>query len=155
MRLTARSLLCMLGLAGCAASPAPYGNFVHEGPAGYDRTVAEDGVRQLAAVYPPANTRFDLQQATQDAFGKRLTATLRAQGYAVRESAASPIAQSAAARGEGSAATAAPALPLRYVLDQASGLYRVTLHVGSQSLTRAYLAQNGALQPAGAWVRKE
>jgi hypothetical protein len=144
MRHAAGSLLCALGLAGCAATPAPYGNFVREGPAGYDRTVAEDGVRQLAAIYPPANTRFELQQPTPDAFGKLLTASLRAKGYAVRESAAS-----------GSAATAAPALPLRYVLDQASGLYRITLHVGSQSLTRAYLAQNGALQPAGAWVRKE
>ena len=148
------SLLCVLVLAGCATSPTPYGNFVREGPSGYDRTVADDGVRQLAAVYPPANTRFELQQATPDAFGKLLTASLRAKGYAVRESGASSIAQGSAARGEG-AATAAPALQLRYVLDQASGLYRITLHVGSQSLTRAYLAQNGALQPAGAWVRKE
>ena len=155
MRHSACSLLCVLGLAGCAAPPTPYGNFVREGPTGYDRTVAEDGVRQLAAVYPPANTRFELQQATPDAFGKLLTASLRAKGYAVRESGASPIAQGPVARGEGSAANIAPALPLRYVLDQASGLYRITLHVGSQSLTRAYLAQNGALQPAGAWVRKE
>jgi hypothetical protein len=155
MRHAACSLLCVLGLAGCAATPAPYGNFVREGPTGYDRTVVEDGVKQLAAVYPPANTRFELQQATPDAFGKLLTASLRAKGYAVRESAASPIAQGSAARGEGGTTTAAPALPLRYVLDQASGLYRITLHVGSQSLTRAYLAQNGALQPAGAWVRKE
>jgi hypothetical protein len=155
MRHVACFLLCALGLAGCAAPTAPYGNFVREGPAGYDRTVAEDGVRQLAALYPPANTRFELQQATPDAFGKLLTASLRAKGFAVRESAASPIAPGSTARGEGGAAAAAPALPLRYVLDQASGLYRITLHVGSQSLTRAYLAQNGALRPAGAWVRKE
>jgi hypothetical protein len=154
MRDAACSLLCALGLAGCAVTPAPYGNFIREGPIGYDRTVAEDGVRQLAAVYPPAATRFELQQATPDPFGKLLTASLRAKGYALREGGASPIAQESAARGEG-AATVAPALPLRYVLDQASGLYRITLHVGSQSLTRAYLAQNGALQPAGAWVRKE
>ena len=43
------------------------------------------------------------------------------------------------------------------ILDQAeSNLYRVTLLVGNQSLTRAYsAAQNGTLYPAGAWVRKE
>jgi len=27
--------------------------------------------------------------------------------------------------------------------------------VGSQSITRAYLAQNGVFAPAGSWVRKE
>jgi hypothetical protein len=46
---------------------------------------------------------------------------------------------------------------LRYVLDRAADgdLYRVTLSVGDQSLARAYLAQNGAVHPAGAWVRRE
>ena len=54
-------------------------------------------------------------------------------------------------------ATATAGKPLRYILDQAeSNLYRVTLLVGNQSLTRAYsAAQNGTLYPAGAWVRKE
>jgi hypothetical protein len=46
---------------------------------------------------------------------------------------------------------------LRYVLDQAgdSNLYRLTLMVGNQSITRPYLAQNGTFAPAGYWVRKE
>jgi ABC-type uncharacterized transport system auxiliary subunit len=75
MRHAALALLCAVGLAGCLATPSPYGNFVQDAPAGYDRTVAEDAARQLAAVYPPANTRFELQQATPDAFGQVLTAT--------------------------------------------------------------------------------
>ena len=58
----------------------------------------------------------------------------------------------------GPATTAASGgLPLRYVLDQAgdSNLYRLTLMVGNQSITRPYLAQNGTFAPAGYWVRKE
>ena len=156
MRHVACVLLCAVGLAGCATAPPPYGNFAQEAPAGYDRTVAEDAVRQLTVVHPPANTRFDLQQPTPDPFGTWLTQSLRAKGYAVQEGAAAPVAQGKTVRGEGGMAAGTPAvLPLRYVFDRAADLYRITLLVGDQSLTRAYLAQNGAVHPAGAWVRKE
>jgi hypothetical protein len=156
MRHAACSLLCVLGLAGCATPPAPYGNFIGQAPAGYDRTIAEDAVKQLAAVYPPAATRFEVRQATPDAFGRLLTASLRAKGYAVREAGPTAVAQGANARAEaGATAAAGPVLPLRYVLDRPADLVRVTLMIGEQSLTRAYLAQNEALRPAGAWVRKE
>ena len=107
-------------------------------------------------VYPPANTRFDLQQPTPDQFGTWLLQSLRAKGYALQEGAAAPVAQGRTAGGDGGMAASAPAvLPLRYVFDRAADLYRITLLVGDQSLTRAYLAQNGAVHPAGAWVRKE
>jgi hypothetical protein len=56
---------------------------------------------------------------------------------------------------EGNPAAAVPVLRLRYVLDRAADLVRVTLEIGEQSMSRAYLAQNDALHPAGAWVRKE
>jgi hypothetical protein len=156
MRHAACSLLGALVLAGCATPPTPYGNFIGQAPAGYDRTIAEDAVRQLAAVYPPAATRFEVRQATHDAFGRLLMASLRAKGYAVREAGPTSVAQGATARSEaGVAAAAGPVLPLRYVLDRPADLVRVTLMIGDQSLTRAYLAQNDALRPAGAWVRKE
>jgi len=156
MRHAACVLLCAVGLAGCATALPPYGNFIREAPEGVGRTVAEDAVRQLTVVYPPANTRFDLQQPTPDPFGTLLMQSLRAKGYAVQEGAAAPVAQGRTAGGEGGMAAGAPAvLPLRYVFDRAADLYRVTLLVGDQSLTRAYLAQNGAVHPAGAWVRKE
>lgn len=156
MRHAASILLGALVLAGCAAPPTPYGNFIRQAPAGYDRTIAEDAVRQLAAVYPPAATRFEVSQAAPDTFGRLLIASLRAKGYAVREAGPTPVAQGATARGEGSTAAAAgPVLPLRYVLDRPADLVRVTLMIGDQSLTRAYLAQNESLRPAGAWVRKE
>lgn len=156
MRHAACILLCVLGLVGCATPTAPYGNFIGQAPAGYDRTLAEDAVRQLAAVYPPAATRFEVRQATSDAFGRQLMASLRAKAYAVREAGPTAVAPSVTARGEmGAIVTAGPALPLQYVLDRPAGLVRVTLLIGDQSLTRAYLAQNDALRPAGAWVRKE
>jgi len=80
--------------------------------------------------------------------------TLRERGYALLEfNPASAKAQATAASEPASPA----ALPLRYVLDQAgdSNLYRLTLLVGNQSITRPYLVQDGSFAPAGYWVRKE
>ncbi|EPE6923662.1 conjugal transfer protein TrbH [Escherichia coli] len=147
-------------LAGCATSK--YGSFVHDAPAAYNQTIATDAVKQLVKLYPPAQTRLELQQATPDPFGIALVTDLRAQGYAVMEY--KPDGNAAAAPAAASSAAAKPATPqtqggypLRYVLDQFSdsNLYRLTIMVGSQSLTRAYLAQNNTMVPAGAWVRKE
>ncbi|EOM7671335.1 conjugal transfer protein TrbH [Escherichia coli] len=147
-------------LAGCATSK--YGSFIHDAPTAYNQTIATDAVKQLVKLYPPAQTRLELQQATPDPFGIALVADLRAQGYAVMEY--KPDSNAAAAPAAASSAAAKPATPqvqggypLRYVLDQFSdsNLYRLTVMVGSQSLTRAYLAQNNTVLPAGAWVRKE
>ena len=83
-------------------------------------------------------------------------ASLRAKGYAVREAGPTSVAPGATARGEtGGTAATGLVLLLQYVLDRPAGLVRVTLMIGDQSLTRAYLAQNDTLHPAGAWVRKE
>ena len=109
-------------------------------------------MQQLAVLYPPAKARLELQQATPDAFGQALVLTLRERGYALLEfNPASAKAQATAASEPASPA----ALPLRYVLDQAgdSNLYRLTLLVGHQSLTRPYLVQDGSFAPAGYWVR--
>lgn len=148
MRMIALVALLLVGLAGCATNQ-PYGNFAQNSPASYDQKMADDAVAQLVAVYPPASTRFDLLQLTPDAFGASLVESLRAKGYALLEF--KPAAEAA------TATPTAGSLPLRYVLDQApsSNLYRVTLLVGSQSLTRAYVEQDGSVFAAGAWVRKE
>jgi hypothetical protein len=145
-------------LAGCATPElSAYGNFTQSAPAAMEQTLADDAVKQLAALYPPATTRLDLQQATPDAFGSRLVESLRARGYALLEfkpgakTAALPATATATDRAAGAGK------PLRYILDQLdANLYRLTVRVGDQSLTRAYLAaQSGTLRPAGAWVRKE
>ena len=143
MRQFALSAFLVMALAGCA-STVPYGNFATEPPAGLEERIVADTIKQLVALYPPARTRFHLGQPTPDAYGSALVEALRARGYALVEF-------------KEAAPATAPALNLHYVLDEAASpnLYRVTVTVGQKSLSRAYLAQNDRVAPAGAWVRKE
>lgn len=152
------TLLLTLAIAGCA--PDPYGNFITS--VNFDqqelltsglptrelltRELVGDAVKQLAVLYPPAKTQLEIKQITIDDFGMALVSTLREHGYALMEFNSE----------EGKALTS-PALPLRYILDQAddSNLIFMTLLVGPQSLTRPYRIQNGSCLPAGDWVRKE
>lgn len=160
-----RTLTCMLfvvsALSGCATTSKPdsYGNFIlaRGGAAMADEgTMANDVAQKLAATYPPARTRFTLQHDSSDAFGSSLVAQLRRSGYAMAEfrrssSDGRPPAKAAAT-------TDLPAdLALAYIVDQplAEPLYRVTIVVDSQSLSRLYRANAGSLVPAGAWIRKE
>jgi len=157
MRKLIVAVLLSLGLAGCATH-APYGNFV-ENPAGLNqREVASDSVEKITELYPPAKTRFELQQPTPDAFGMALVRGLRDRGYALLEF----DPEAAKAQQQASTATANPTptgsgLPLRYVFDQFTGtnMYRVTIMVGNESLTRPYSQESGGIVPAGYWVRKE
>jgi hypothetical protein len=157
----ASALVLSLGLAACGTtSPyGNYGNFVTTSTAGLDQQkIATDAVQQLVTLYPPAKTSFKLEQPTPDAFGQAFVADLRAQGYALLEYA-EPAARPAL--DANASATPAPAdtssLPLRYVFDQARdmNLYRVTVWVGNQSITRPYVQQDGTAVPAGYWVRQE
>lgn len=153
MRKIIFSALFVIALGGCATT-GQYGNFVPPTATVDQQQLAREAVQQLAVLYPPAKTRLELQQATPDAFGQALVLTLRERGYALLEfNPASAKAQATAASEPASPA----ALPLRYVLDQAgdSNLYRLTLLVGHQSITRPYLVQDGSFAPAGYWVRKE
>ncbi|MET1114429.1 MAG: conjugal transfer protein TrbH [Comamonas sp.] len=143
-------------LAGCASTgPKSLGNF-SDAPAPVQQQLADAAAKQLIALYPPGKTRFALQQPMSDAFGQPLAAALRASGYALQDFQADAAA-SVAAGTPASSATPVAGLPLGYVLDQAAGpgLYRISLVVGSQTLTRVYRAHEGQLVPAGAWVRKE
>lgn len=152
-----------LVLAGCATVPAPSssGLFATLPPASFQKLVG-DASGKLRALYPAASTQFELQQATPDAFGAGLVESLRSSGYAVLETApASSGTQPAKQADPGPVApssAAARGLALRYIVDAPAdlNLYRVTLLVGSSSLSRAYVvAPDSSLQPAGAWVRKE
>lgn len=151
MRKIIIAALFALTLAGCATT-GQYGNFVPT--AANQQQIATDAVQQLATLYPPAKTRFELHQATPDAFGLALVNTLRERGYALLEFSPADQAKASAAPAP---AGAPAALPLRYVLDQAgaTNLYRLTLLVGNQSITRPYLEENGSFVPAGYWARKE
>lgn len=142
MRNIAIIALIPLILGGCAHY-ASLGNFANN-PAAIDRIIAEDAVKQIVALYPPAKTSFELKQPTQDAFGSGLVSGLRKQGFALMEAHHDEATISA--------------LPLRYVLDKTGGetsLYRLTVMVGDQSITRPYREQNSTVVPAGYWAHKE
>jgi len=144
--------LFVFSLSNCATTNQ-YGNFVSQAPASDQRRLAREAVHQLVSLYPPAQTRLELYQATPDAFGKTLVLTLREHGYALLEFNTAR----AKARTKTSSLAVSSVIPLRYVFDQAdnSGLYHLTLLVGNQSITRPYLIQNGHFSPIGYWVRKE
>jgi hypothetical protein len=146
--------------ASAAATTSQYGNFVQSAALDQQK-LARDAVQQLARC-TRRRARLELQQPTPDPFGQALVKSLRDKGYALLEyapaGASTQAPASAASQASAPATTAASGgLPLRYVLDQAgdSNLYRLTLMVGNQSITRPYLAQDGTLAPAGYWVRKE
>ena len=144
-------MFLLAGLAGCA-SIEPYGNFLGaNAPATLNEKLAADTVKQLTVLYPPASTRFDLGQPTPDAYGSALVESLRIKGYAILEFEPDEAASADNPNPAGAG------LRLRYVLDApaSTNLYRVTVMVGAQSLSRAYVAQNDTVAPAGAWVRKE
>lgn len=152
--------LFALSLGGCATSTAPapagYGNFVAAADVAADKAIASDVASKLVVLYPPARTRFNLRQPTPDVFGARLVATLRSKGYAVAESKA--VLPTAASPGVTTMAPEQSAdLALAYVVDQPldSGIYRVTVLVNSQSLSRLYQAKEGGVAAAGYWIRKE
>lgn len=142
-------------LAGCATlgSYGKYGNFIESLPAAYNARMVDDTVNRLSALYPPANTRFTLQQQPDDPFGVALVGKLRVRGYAVME----PLTQPGQTQSKN---TASPepihGSDLYYVVDQlGESQYLVTVQVGNQSISRAYRAAGSNLTPDGHWVRKE
>jgi hypothetical protein len=147
MRVPPRLLAPALAvLAGCATSASTDGSFASASPA-VSRKLADDAVAKLAALYPPATTRFELRNAPADAFGTMLVVTLRQRGYALQE-------------GKPAKATADPRTASRvlsYVIDHPGDpvLYRITLTIDAQSLSRIYLAKDDGAAPAGYWMRKE
>lgn len=141
------------GLSGCASN-SPYGNY-SEAPAAHDKNMASDTVAHLVTMYPPARTRLNIMQPTEDAYGTALVALLRGRGYSVNE-----YAPEAAKKAQPATQAAfAPGVDLRYVVDSlapAADLYRVTVVVGNQPISRAYIPQkNGTVAAAGSWARKE
>ena len=157
--------LLLVGLAGCTTN-ALYGNFAGA-PLDLNQKLADATVSQLVALYPPAQTRFNLKQPTTDAYGASLVDSLRAKGYALLELAPQVAGQGGPQAAASAAAPQAASQPvaagepggldLRYIVDAppTTNLYRVTVLVGQESISRAFVLQNGAVVPAGAWAHKK
>lgn len=136
-------LFLVIHLLGCSATVQ--GNF-SKVPTGRYQIITNDTVKQLIGLYPPAHTRFHIKQSVRDPFGLSLIESLRQKGYAINESSI----YSRSTQGVQNIA-------LYYLIDEPDKgrLYRVTIVVGQQSLSRAYTIKNATLSPLGFWVRKE
>ena len=127
----------LMSLSGCAFGRAPLTN-VEIAAAPLDlQAMAADAIIQLNRLYPPGGSRIGIDES--GAFGKLLEEGMRRHGYAVvgmrRGAPIDPIA-----------------LPLRYVVDQPlPGMYRVTLHVGLQTISRGYRAAGAKIVPTAMW----
>jgi type IV secretion system protein TrbH len=146
-----RTLFLALILVGCATNgPLPYGNQLNNPTAqALNHAIAADTVKKLVALYPPAGTTIGLKQATTDNYGGSLVGLLREKGYAILEY--NPVTDERAKEAPN------PTISLNYIIDQvpSMALYRATLFINGQPLSRVYTADKGVLQPAGSWVRKE
>ena len=109
-------------------------------------------MKKLAALHAPAHTRLQLLHPMQDDFGAALTTALRSAGYALVE----PVAV-AAVNTSGNAAVQPGATTLAYIVDQQAepGLWRLTLLLDGQPLSRLYRLDGVAAVPASYWIRKE
>lgn len=133
--------IIVLLLMGCLSSCTSlrYGNFTQASPGVFD-LMAKDTAAQLGHVYPPAKNRLCLSQKVTDPFGMRLIDLLRKKGFGVMEKTNSSRDAN-----------------FFYVVDEPipRHLYRVSVFVGGQSLSRAYGLQNSVLVPASSWSHKE
>jgi hypothetical protein len=160
-----RRLSVVLGfgllLAGCL-SPSPYGYLVKGAvPPQMPERLAQDTVTRMEVLYPPAQTRLALTHPATDAYGVALIEALRRKGYALMESRANtrmnPSTRDDMPRAVQPAVSHDVGLPFGYVVDGPfePRLYRVTVFIGAQSLSRAYRMDQQGFAQAGAWVRKE
>jgi type IV secretion system protein TrbH len=135
-------------LSGCATVRNEH--FTTAVPAELGNSLAADAIKQLQTLYPPAHTKFNIDQPVPktDSFGTSLVFQLREKGYAVQIIDPTQPAQGLAG------------ISTHYTVDQPAsslfaGLYRVQLTVGKAILTRAYTAGNNMAIPAGAWAKME
>jgi hypothetical protein len=147
----------VLGLAAGCATHGPLqgrsGNYVDALSFAYSDQMADDAVKQLCALYPPANTRLVLKRESSDPFGAALTMKLRERGYAVVEPLPEPRQAQA---GSAETTPSAPETELSYVVDRlGASEYLVIVQVGGQSISRVYRPEADGLAPVGYWARKE
>lgn len=130
-------ILLIVLLSSCTSMR--YGNFT--APA-EDRNVslAQDSLQQLIRVYPPAQNTFCLNQKVTDGFGRSLIQEMRKKGYGVIENV-QPRQKA----------------NFFYVVDEVEKkqLYRVSLYINDQALSRLYVSRKNQLVPVSAWAHKE
>lgn len=130
-------LLFVILLSGCMSMH--YGNFTQSSPE-KDIYLAKDAANQLVRVYPPALNTFYISQRVNDDFGIHLMHEMRTKGYGVMEHVQPKQKAN-----------------FFYVVDEIEPkhLYRVSLYIGSKTLSRVYAKTQDKLVPVSAWSHKE
>ena len=130
-------LIITLLLSNCTT--LRYGNFTPDQQS-KDSYLAKDAVSQINRIYPAARNTFCLRQRVCDAFGIALLNGLRLKGYGVKEN----ICPRNMAN-------------FFYVVDETipHKVYRVSIYIGSQTLSRAYAVSSKTPTPITAWSFKE
>lgn len=158
MRKALFALAIAFGASGCTSMQ--YGNY-SAAPVAFNKAMATDTATHLSKLYPPALTRWNMAQQSDDAYGIALIAALRARGYSVSEYApdSGRVVQAQGTSHLASNQSVRPGVELRYVVDSlapTAPLYRVTVLMGTQAISRAYIPQKGGtVIGAGSWARKE
>ncbi|MDR2788600.1 MAG: hypothetical protein LBD06_09655 [Candidatus Accumulibacter sp.] len=150
-------------LASCADAPVAepfllpenvYGAFAGVAPE-IESRLAEEAVRHLARLYPPAETLLDFQQeiGDGDGFGQALLRAAQVDGYVIRRNhvPGTPprCGRKPAPRKDGETRHPVPAC---YLVDGVGGWLRLTLYVAGDVWSRLFAGEAGGLRPAGAWT---
>jgi hypothetical protein len=134
--------------------PGTYGLFVGLGPIAEGELV-EEAVAHLVDVYPPKGNHLDFQQriAADESFGKLLLVAAQRNGYFVRQANDERPPQC----GHEIEKTPGPIriVPVCYLVDDISGLTRLTLYTAGESWSRLYEDKAGRLTPASSWTRRK
>jgi hypothetical protein len=147
-------LLLCLPLSACVPA-MKYGNYVNSniGIAAETALSVEDqkelariSSRQMLKAFSAQNTVLKLNQSIKDPFGEKIVEDLRKYGFSILE--------------YGTMGTDSPSTKkFNYVIDYIAGsnplIYRVSLFVGTKSLSRVYQLNGDTLYPAGSWIYKE
>lgn len=153
----------LLGLTACQSPQLQHQRMLLANPANQQKMV-DDAVRQLALLYPPAQSTLHLSPGANTGFDSCLIDKLRARGYAVLElsaqtTTAPPDSAKAISEREPDDQTAAKTIELSFDVSPIpnADLTQLKLLINQhQSLSRAYQpAQDGSLVKASHWIYKE
>lgn len=125
-------------LIGCTTNP--YGNFTEK--ENINDVIRKDVLAKLNELHPPAKTEFTMVHNVKpkDSFGVALLAEMRTKGYGIQE-----YSKELEPSGD----------LFGYTLDQIDAIYRITIYVNEQRLSRPYLIESDSIIPSGSWSLQE
>ncbi len=133
----------LLLISACSMTK-PFGSHIEQTIFESD-TLSSDAVALLEKIKRPAATRLNFKHEATDNFGVALTNKLRLKGYAISEyppKKGEPIY--------------ADGFDFRYIVDGIDDtMFRLTLMVGGETISRPYIRRTNGLQAVSFWTRKE